>query len=205
MQHKHEISFHLLHWSHTDALPGLPVCLILSVHKVMSTYSKLITIIMKGHEKKVVKYEKYSISVLKYEIQVTLMCSKANTGVKRHFSSGVEIRRQGRRKKNKDVERELSSELPLWKHPHQKAPETLLLFSFLLCLGQSLVESLSDEVRLRVSVSLFLTFITDYMSVLGSNCGVDVQDCLSVLYVQSKSTWVAIPGNIVILTDLVIL
>lgn len=133
-------------------------------------------VIMKGCEKKkVVKgglYEKYYMTGLRLDIQVTLVCSEANTGVNLRLSSGVEIRRR-RRKKNKDVERELSSELPLWKHTHQKAPETLL-FSFLLCLGQGLVEFLSDEVRLRGLVSLFPTFFTDYMSVLGSNCGVDV-------------------------------
>lgn len=48
-----------------------------------------------------------------------------------------------------------------------------------------MVEFLSDAVRLRGLVSLFPTFFTDYMSVLGSNCGVDVH-CLSALYVRVK-------------------
>ena len=102
---------------------------------------------------------------------LNFMYTEANTGVNLQFRSGVETR--SRQREKKDVERELSSELPLWKHTHQKAPETLL-FSFLLCLGQSLVGFLSDEVRIRGLVSLFPTFFTDYMSVLGSNCGVDV-------------------------------
>lgn len=42
-----------------------------------------------------------------------LMCLEGKAGVNLQFSSGVESRRWQRKKKNEDVERELSSELPL--------------------------------------------------------------------------------------------